>query len=132
MGFALGVDVTTVDDVADSVKTFGERYLRRVFTDHELASCDGEELVRNRSLAARFAAKEAAMKALGPESSDSIPWNHIEVRRQPSGQCSLALHGRARALAERNRVTDLAVSFTHEGNRATAVVVGWRREDTHE
>lgn len=130
MGFALGVDVTTVDDIAASVDRFGDRYLTRVFTDHELASCVGDDLVRHRSLAARFAAKEAAMKALGPESTDSVPWNHIEVRRHANGQCAIVLHGRAQKLAERNRVTDLAVSFTHEGNRATAVVVGWRREET--
>lgn len=126
MAFALGVDVVTVDDIAGSVEAFGERYLRRVFTDHELEACTGEDDVRLRSLAARFAAKEAAMKALEPAASDAVPWNHIEVRRQPSGRCDIILFDRARALAERNQVTDLAVSFTHDGNRATAVVVGWR------
>jgi len=129
MGFALGVDVANVDDVADSVERFGNKYLRRLFTEHELDSCAGDDTVRNRSLAARFAAKEAAMKALVPTSSDVILWRDIEVRKTPTGHCELRLHDRALELAQRNRVTDLAVSFTHEGNRATAVVVGWRREE---
>jgi holo-[acyl-carrier protein] synthase len=74
------------------------------------------------SLAARFAAKEATIKVLRPE--DSTPaWKSIEVRRHPSGWCELHLTGEAARLAAAADVTDLAVSLTHDGDLAAAVVL---------
>ena len=118
---AVGVDLVAVDEVRDAVSRFGDRYLRRVFTDHEVASSTGEEEVRARHLAARFAAKEATMKALGP--ADHLPaWRSIEVRTDASGRCTLELSGYAAELASRARLSDFALSMSHEGNLAAAVV----------
>jgi holo-[acyl-carrier protein] synthase len=118
---AVGVDLVAVDEVQDALSRFGDRYLRRVFTDHEVACATGEGEVRARHLAARFAAKEATMKALGP--SDFLPaWRSIEVRQEDGGRCTLRLSGHAAELAGRARLSDFAVSMSHEGNLAAAVV----------
>ena len=78
--------------------------------------------VRAASLAARFAAKEATIKVLRPEGHQP-DWRSVEVRRDPNGWCTLALTGHAAALAEQAGIADLAVSLTHEGDVAAAVVV---------
>jgi holo-[acyl-carrier protein] synthase len=118
----VGADVVAVHDVAESVACFGSRYLERVFTEHELSSCVGAAPVRAASLAARFAAKEATIKVLRP--ADHQPdWRSLEVRRHAEGWCTMALSGHAAALADEAGIADLAVSLTHEGDMAAAVVV---------
>ncbi len=112
---AVGIDLVQVSRIAGSVETFGERFLRRVYTDGELAYAGGD----CERLAARFAAKEAAKKALR---LDGVGWRDLEVVRTPSGACELVLHGAARAAAgERS----LALSMSHEGDHATAVVIAY-------
>jgi holo-[acyl-carrier protein] synthase len=119
---AVGVDLVAVDEVRRAISRFGDRYVRRVFTDHEVACSTGLGQVRARHLAARFAAKEATMKALGP--TDWLPpWRSIEVWREDGGRCSLRLSGHAAELARRAQLNDFAVSMSHEGNLAAAVVV---------
>lgn len=118
----VGADVVAVHQVAESVETFGDRYLRRVYTDHELSSSAGAPAVRAASLAARFAAKEATIKVLRP-AGHQPDWRSIEVRRHSEGWCTMALTGHAAALADQAGVADLAVSLTHEGDVAAAVVV---------
>jgi holo-[acyl-carrier protein] synthase len=118
----VGSDVLSVQQVTESVARFGDRYLMRVFTEHELSSADGSPLVRAARLAARFAAKEATIKVLRPV--DYQPdWRSIEVQRHAGGWCTMALSGHASDLAEQAGITDMAVSLTHEGDLAAAVVV---------
>jgi holo-[acyl-carrier protein] synthase len=119
---SVGVDSVSTDDVAESIRTFGSRYLDRVYTAREQDACAGELSVRSRSLAGRFAAKEATMKALEPDALVPI-WLHIEVFRKPSGACEITLSGTAKDLADARGITQLAVSMTHERNLATAVVI---------
>jgi holo-[acyl-carrier protein] synthase len=118
----VGVDLAVIDDVADSVERFGARYLRRLFTEHELACCQGEPETVAAGLAARFAAKEATLKVLRPVGAQP-EWTSIEVRRDPGGWCRLHLTRSAAELAERQGITDLAVSLSHEGGIAAAVVL---------
>jgi holo-[acyl-carrier protein] synthase len=118
----VGADVVAVHQVAESVETFGDRYLSRVYTAHELDSSTGAPAVRAASLAARFAAKEATIKVLRP-AGHQPDWRSIEVRRHSEGWCTMALTGHAAALADQAGVADLAVSLTHEGDVAAAVVV---------
>lgn len=116
MGLRVGIDLVSVSRIAGSIDAFGERFLARVFTPTEVAYA--RHLPE--SLAARFAAKEAAKKALGLE---GVGWNEIEVVRQPNGACDLCLHGAALAAAEASGTRELALSLSHEGDFATAVVV---------
>ena len=111
-----------VDEVRESISEHGGRYLSRVFTERELSDCrrgDGFDPAR---LAARFAAKEAALKSLGV-GDNAVSWKDVEVERDQTGAVSLSLHNRAFKLAEASRVNGLAVSLTHERGIAGAVVV---------
>lgn len=122
----VGVDLTAIAEVADSVTRLGERYLRRLFTDQELASCGGLDRPRPASLAARFAAKEAVVKVLRPEGSRP-EWREIEVWRHPGGWCDLRLHGTAADMAASRGIRHLSVSLSHEGAMAVAVVAATGR-----
>lgn len=119
----VGVDVADARQVRASIAEFGQAYLDRVFTAHEQSCATGDEMVRARALAARFAAKEAAIKVLRPADEDHVPWKSVEIWRSASGSCEVKLSGQAQLLANRDAVTDMAVSFSHEGDQATAVVV---------
>jgi holo-[acyl-carrier protein] synthase len=112
---SVGIDLVQVSRIAGSVAAFGEKFLARVFTDGELAYArrDCEKL------AARFAAKEAAKKALR---LDGVGWRDLEVVRDDSGACELVLHGAAREAANGRM---LALSMSHEGDHATAVVIAY-------
>ncbi|MGA2474631.1 MAG: 4'-phosphopantetheinyl transferase superfamily protein [Acidimicrobiales bacterium] len=116
------MDVVAVHQVADSVARFGTRYLQRIYTEHELSSCAGSPTIRAAGLAARFAAKEATIKVLRPVGHQP-DWRSVEVRRQSGGFCTMALSGHAAELADQAGIADLAVSLTHEGDVAAAVVV---------
>ena len=118
-----GVDLVSVAAVRDSLEEHGEHYLRRVYTERERQECTTPAgVVDPERLAARFAAKEATLKVLRPR-EEGIPWNAIEVRRDPSGWVEVELSGPARALAMDAGVSDLSLSISHEGGFATAVVV---------
>ncbi len=118
MTLRVGIDTVEVAAVEAALAAHGERYLERVYTPAEVADCDGDA----ERLAARFAAKEAALKALRA-GDGGVPWHAVEVRRTPSGHPELALHGAAAVLAADAGLDELAVSLTHEAGLASAVVV---------
>ena len=105
-----------------SVARFGDRYVRRIFTGHEIESCSQGEGLASSSLAARFAAKEATIKVLRPRQAQP-DYRSIQVRRHPDGWCEIELSGTAAELAEAEGVRHLALSLTHEAGMAAAVVV---------
>lgn len=127
----VGVDLVPVMDVAESVHRFGDRYLERIFTPHEVDCCRRVDARTHRptagysfeSLAARFAAKEATLKVLRP-SGWRPDWRSIEVRRASGGWCEIHLSGQAATLAADAGIEELEVSLTHESMVAVAVVVG--------
>lgn len=121
----VGVDAIEIERIAQAVARWGERFLQRIFTEHELAYCRG----RSPQLAARFAAKEAVMKALGT-GLRGLGWREIEVVRQPGGAPSIALYGRAYQRAQAAGIYGLAVSITHSRSLALASVVGKRLPPT--
>jgi holo-[acyl-carrier protein] synthase len=120
----VGVDLASVDEVAASILRFGSRYTGRLFTPGELADTEGPAQAAR--LAARFAAKEATIKALAP-ATDAPSWRSIEVRKETGGECSLILHGRAVELAEEAGLDTWALSMSHEGRMAVAVVAATGR-----
>lgn len=127
-GIELGIDVVCVSRIAESLERFGERFLRRVFTEHEIAYCAAAPALTAKRLAARFAAKEAAIKALGLVDC-AVGFRDIEVRRTASGRCELALGGEAGRAAIAAGMGELALSLSHEGDYAAAIVVACRRND---
>jgi holo-[acyl-carrier protein] synthase len=124
MGTGVGIDLVMVSRVEASLSRFGERFLRRIFTDREIAYATAAPGMTAERLAARFAAKEAALKAIGLDTAHAgIGWREIEVLREDSGKCRLILHGAARAAADDAGVAELSVSLTHEGDYSAAVVL---------
>jgi holo-[acyl-carrier protein] synthase len=117
----VGIDLALIDETARSLATFGERYVRRLFTAAEAAECLSTPAQTASRLASRFAAKEAAIKVLRP--AHWVDWRSIEVVRQPDGYTELCLSGEAARLAQAAGLDNFAVSLAHEGNCATAVVV---------
>jgi holo-[acyl-carrier protein] synthase len=118
----VGIDLVPVDVVRESIATHGTRYLERVYSPREISDCRRGGEIDPERLAARFAAKEAAFKALRVGDSP-VGWRDVEVRRDPDGWVDLLLTGGAATLAEQAGITGLAVSLSHERGVATAVVV---------
>lgn len=112
----------SVESVRDAIDAHGDHYLRRVYTERELLDCSTTAGVDAERLAARFAAKEAALKVLRP-SDRGVRLSSIEVHRNAAGWVDLALMGRAAELAAEAGVTELTLSIAHEGGFACAVVV---------
>jgi holo-[acyl-carrier protein] synthase len=118
----LGMDIAEVDRIAAAIERHGRTFLTRVFTPAEIAYCEKH---RNRTerFAGRFAAKEAAMKALGTGWRHGVRWVDIEIVREPSGKPTLKLSGASRAIADRLGVKNIALTITHTGNTALAQVI---------
>jgi holo-[acyl-carrier protein] synthase len=127
ISIVVGTDLVQVSEVGKAMERFGERYLHRLFTEAELSYCLESAEVAPSRLAARFAAKEAALKVLRL-TDQSFSWRCIEVARNRGGWCYLVLHGPMRDLASRAGFVAFSLSMTHEGAYAQAVVVGQRKE----
>jgi holo-[acyl-carrier protein] synthase len=117
-----GVDLIEIERIAKSIERYGVRFLHRVYTQDEIAYCQCKRSSAE-SFAARFAAKEAGAKALGTGISRGVTWSELEVKREPGGRPSLALSGRAALLAKELGVKKIALSLTHTGTTAMAMVV---------
>ena len=120
----LGLDIVDRDRIAHLLERHGAAFLRRVFRDGEVRLGDSASaLARAAHVAGLFAAKEAAMKALGTGWGQGVGFLQIEVLRQPSGAPALRLHGEARRRADAMGAVELWVSISHDGTNAVAVVI---------
>lgn len=118
----VGTDVQAIDEVARSMTQFGERYTRRLFTDHEIECCGENPVTAAPGLAARFAAKEAVLKIL--DSTATVPtWKSIEVQRGARGVPKIVLRFEAADLARDQDIENISLSLSHGGGIASAVVV---------
>ena len=117
-----GIDICEVARIAASIARFGDRFLQRVFTAGEIRYCQSKKNSTER-FAARFAAKEAAMKALGTGASRGVTWKSIEVGHAPGGRPILRLHNRTAEIAEQLGVKRTSLSVTHSESTAMAVVI---------
>lgn len=119
----VGIDIIELKRIAMVVERWGDRFLQRIYTPQELAYCRG----RIPQLAARFAAKEAVMKALGT-GIRGVGWKEIEVQRQRGRGPTITLHGRAKLKAEAIMIEEIAISISHSRDSAVVSVVGRRDE----
>jgi holo-[acyl-carrier protein] synthase len=117
-----GIDIAEVPRIAGSIKRFGDRFLRRVFTEGEIRYCDAKAN-RVERYAARFAAKEAAMKAIGTGWNHGVAWRDVEVCRMPGGRPTLTFHGKAAEFAEKLGTKHIALSLSHTEQFAIAQVI---------
>jgi holo-[acyl-carrier protein] synthase len=117
-----GIDIAEVDRIAESITRFGDRFLHRIYTEGEIRYCESKAN-RFERYAARFAAKEAAMKALGTGWNHGVRWRDIEVTRQSGGRPTMVFHGKAAEFAARLGTTNIALSLTHTVAQAMAQVI---------
>jgi holo-[acyl-carrier protein] synthase len=117
-----GIDIIEVPRIADSISRFGDRFLHRIFTEGERRYCDSKAN-RIERYAARFAAKEAAMKALGTGWNYGVRWRDVEVARQPGQRPTIVFHGKAAEFASRLGAQHAALSISHTAEQAIAQVI---------
>jgi holo-[acyl-carrier protein] synthase len=120
----IGTDIIEISRVRDSIERYGERFLRRVFTDGERAYCEVKsDHARWASFAARFAAKEACSKALGSGIGEHVAWRDIEITVDAAGKPHLRLFGKVAERFATSPVHILHVSLSHSADFATAFVI---------
>ena len=117
-----GIDIAEVPRIGQAIERFGERFLQRIFTAGEIRYCDSKAN-RAERYAARFAAKEAAMKALGTGWNHGVRWRDCEVVRAPGGRPTMTFHGKAGEFANRLGVRNIALSLSHTTEQAIAQLI---------
>lgn len=117
----IGTDITEIDRIEKMVEKHGDSFIRRVFTPDEISYCRGKK--GGERFAARWAVKEAVLKALGTGWVDGIAWTDMEVVRDAGGKPSVVLTGGAKRMADRLGITDCQVTISHCGHYAVAFVV---------
>jgi holo-[acyl-carrier protein] synthase len=118
----IGIDLEEVDRVREAIERHGRRFVERVFTAGEIAYVESKANKWER-YTARFAAKEAAMKALGTGWDHGVTWRDVEIVNKPDGCPTLALHGRAKEIADGKGCAKTWVSLSHTRRQAVAQVV---------
>jgi holo-[acyl-carrier protein] synthase len=117
-----GVDLAEVPRIKASIERYGEKFIRRIYTPAEIAYVERKANKFER-YAARFAAKEAGMKAIGTGWRRGVTWQDFEVANLPSGKPTLLLHGVAARFAEKLGVKNVALSITHTAELGMAHVI---------
>jgi holo-[acyl-carrier protein] synthase len=117
-----GVDLAEVPRIRSSIERYGQRFIDRVYTPSEIAYVE-RKANRYERYAARFAAKEAGMKAIGTGWKRGVRWQDFEVANLPSGKPTLRLYGVAAEIAARLKVRAISLSLTHTADMAMAHVI---------
>ncbi|OQX83893.1 hypothetical protein B6D60_09935 [candidate division KSB1 bacterium 4484_87] len=122
MIIGIGVDIVNVSRLKASVERFGDRFLKRVFTARELQDCLGNAN-QFEKLAARFAAKEAVVKAIGIGLRNGITWQDVEVRNDGMGKPEIHSYGKCKQMLHVLSVSRMHVSLSHDTDTAIAMIV---------
>ena len=118
----IGVDLVECARIERSLDRFGEKFLRRVFTEDEVEYSMSMKFPA-RHLAARFAGKEAVSKAFGTGIGKAMGWRNIDIRKKKSGEPFLVFSGPAQELASKRGVTSALITLSHSDHHAVACVV---------
>ena len=117
-----GIDIAEVPRIAEAIARYGDRFLRRIFTEGEIRYCSSKAN-RVERFAARFAAKEAAMKALGTGWNHGVRFRDVEVSRQPGKRPTITFHGKAAEFADKLGAKNIVLSLSHTAEQAIAQVI---------
>lgn len=117
-----GIDVAEVERVRQTIERFGRRFIERVFTVEEISYCESKANKVER-YAARFAVKEAGMKAIGTGWNRGVRWRDVEVRRSPGSRPTIVFYGKAAEFFANLGATRAHLSLTHTKEFAMAYVV---------
>jgi len=118
----LGIDLAEVDRIRKAIERHGRRFTDRIYTVADIA-CVERKANRYERYAARFAAKEAAMKAIGTGWRRGVRWQDFEVANLPTGRPTLQFHGVAAQIADSLGVRNVALSLTHTAEQGLAIVI---------
>lgn len=118
----IGTDIIECLRIAQMIERHGELFIRRVYTDGEIAYCSTKKAA-TQHYAGRWAAKEAVLKALGTGWVQGISWRDVEVRNRPGGAPTIALCGGAREVFERSGITQMHISISHCRSHAIAYAI---------
>jgi holo-[acyl-carrier protein] synthase len=118
----IGIDLAEVDRIREAIERHGKRFIERIYTAAEIAYVE-RKANRYERYAARFAAKEAGMKAIGTGWKRGVRWQDFEVANLPTGRPTLQLHGAAAKFADDLRVRNIALSITHTAQQGMAIVI---------
>jgi len=118
----IGIDLAEVNRIREAIERYGQRFIERIYTEKEIAYVERKANKYER-YAARFAAKEAGMKAVGTGWKRGVRWRDFEVTNLPSGRPTLQLHGEAAKFAESLGVRNIALSITHTAAQGMAIVI---------
>jgi holo-[acyl-carrier protein] synthase len=118
----IGIDLAEVDRIRQAIERHGQRFIERIYTEREIAYVERKANKYER-YAARFAAKEAGMKAVGTGWKRGVRWRDFEVTNMPSGRPTLQLYGEAAKFAENLGVRNIALSITHTAAQGMAIVI---------
>ncbi|MCK4909117.1 MAG: holo-ACP synthase [Planctomycetes bacterium] len=121
----VGVDIAEISRIREGIKKYKRQFLRRIFTADEIRYCIQRKKTPYQHFAARFAAKEAFMKAIGTGwgSKNSPRWKDIEVKKPAHGAPYLILSGRAKKACDRLKTSNVQLSLSHSTNVAVAMVI---------
>jgi len=122
MIYGIGLDMVKVSRIEEALKRWGERFQNKVFSPGEIRYCL-EKKNPAPHFAARFAAKEALVKALGIGIRRGVHWKDVEVQRGPLGRPVLKIHGRAVEICRKEGIDGFFLSLTHDGDYSGAMVV---------
>lgn len=117
-----GIDIAEVPRIAQAIARHGDRFLKRIYTEGEMRYCDSKAN-RMERYAARFAAKEAAMKALGTGWNRGVRWRDVEVCREPGGRPTIEFSGKAAEFARALGAKHVSISLSHTPEQAIAHVI---------
>ncbi len=117
-----GIDIVEVPRIGATLARFGRRFLQKVFTEAEVRYCESKQNKTER-YAARFAAKEAALKAIGTGWRRGVGWREVEVGHEPGGRPTIHFSGRAAEFAARLGMKRAALSLSHTKEQAVAQVI---------
>ncbi|MCX6596215.1 MAG: holo-ACP synthase [Acidobacteria bacterium] len=118
----IGTDLAEVSRIRLAIERYGDRFVQRIFTPAEISYVERKANKYER-YAARFAAKEAGMKAIGTGWSRGVRWQDFEVANKPSGEPTLRFHGVAAEVAARRGAVNVVLTLTHTADVAMAVVI---------
>ena len=120
---SIGIDIAEVDTIKKMMQTSGPAFCARTFTPQEIETCEGRRSAKYQCFSARFAVKEAFMKALGTGWNKKLQWTHIEVVNKPGGEPSIRLYKMAEKLFSDKGLTSISVSISHTRHIAVACVI---------
>jgi holo-[acyl-carrier protein] synthase len=118
----IGTDIIECLRIAQMIDRHGELFIRRVYTEHEIAYCSTKKAA-TQHYAGRWAAKEAVLKALGTGWIRGISWRDVEIRHNPGGAPTIALRGGAKYVCDRSGIKEMHISISHCRSHATAYAI---------